>query len=62
MSQLNTDMVAQVRFRTGRSRREFTLQLCHAFRLSQTPNPPRIPEFYTRNKIHKLTVPGGDPE
>ena len=25
---------------------------------SQTPNPPRIPEFYTLTKIHKLTLVG----
>ena len=24
--------------------------------LSQTPNPPRIPEFYTLTKIHKPTL------
>ena len=27
--------------------------------LSQTPNPPRIPEFYTLTKIHKPTLVGG---
>ena len=26
--------------------------------LSQTPNPPRIPEFYTLTKIHKPTITG----
>ena len=26
--------------------------------LSQTPNPPRIPEFYTLTKIHKPTLVG----
>ena len=26
--------------------------------LSQTPNPPRIPEFYTVTKIHKPTLVG----
>ena len=26
--------------------------------LSQTPNPPRIPEFYTPTKIHKPTLVG----
>ena len=26
--------------------------------LSQTPNPPRIPEFYTLIKIHKPTLVG----
>ena len=26
--------------------------------LCQTPNPPRIPEFYTLAKIHKLTAVG----
>ena len=26
--------------------------------LSQTPNPPRIPEFYTLTKIHKATLVG----
>ena len=26
--------------------------------LLQTPNPPRIPAFYTLTKIHKLTLPG----
>jgi len=26
--------------------------------LSQTPNPPKIPEFYTLTKIHKPTVVG----
>ena len=26
--------------------------------LSQTPNPPRIPEFYTLIKIHKPTITG----
>ena len=26
--------------------------------LSQTPNPPRIPEFYTLTKIHKPTIIG----
>ena len=26
--------------------------------LSKTPNPPRIPEFYTLTKIHKPTLVG----
>ena len=26
--------------------------------LLQTPNPSRIPVFYTFTKIHKLTLPG----
>ena len=26
--------------------------------LSQTPNPPRIPEFYSLTKIHKPTITG----
>ena len=29
-----------------------------AKRLSQTPNPPRIPEFYTLTKIHKPSLVG----